>query len=56
MLVDLTKVAVRLGSTPELIFGRLYYHLDKKYRYKQDDGARVDLFLLNLQNKGHGVH
>jgi hypothetical protein len=56
MLIDLTKVAASLDSKAELLFGRLYYHLDAKYRYKQDDGARVDLFHLNLQNKGHAVH
>ena len=52
--IDLTKVAARLGCGTELIFGRLYYHLDAKYRYKQDNGARVDLFLLREQ--GHAVH
>jgi hypothetical protein len=56
MLVDLVKIADKLHCAPELLFGRLYYHLDPKYRYKQDDGARVDLFLSNLKNKGHAVH
>jgi len=34
----------------------LYYHLDAKYRYKQDNGARVDLFVLNLRDQGNGIH
>jgi hypothetical protein len=54
--IDVTAVAGRLGCTPELIFGRLYYHLDAKHRYKQDNGVLVGLFDLNFQNKGHSVH
>lgn len=56
MPVDLTKVAAQLDCGTELLFGRLYYHLDAKYRYKQDNGARVDLFVLNLGDQGHCVH
>jgi hypothetical protein len=42
--IDLTKVSARLDCTPELIFGRLYYHLDAKYRYKQENGARALIY------------
>lgn len=54
--VDLRAVAARLNIRPELLFGHLYYHLDAKHRYKQDSGTEVNLFLLNVQNKGHSVH
>jgi hypothetical protein len=54
--VDLRAVAARLGTKPELLFGRLYYHLDAKHRYQQDSGAWVNLFHLNVENKGHSVH
>jgi hypothetical protein len=55
MLIDIPTIAKQLGCTSELLFGRLYYHLDEKYRYKQDDGAKVELFLLNFRNKGPAV-
>jgi len=55
MLVDIAKIANRLHCAPELLFGRLYYHLDAKYRYQQDDGSHVDLFFLNFQDKGPAV-
>lgn len=54
--IDLRAVAKRLRCQPELLFGRLYYPLDAKYRYKQDSGAHVNLFDLNYQHKGHAVH
>ena len=54
--IDVRAVASRLKTKPELLFGRLYYHLDAKHRYKQGNGAEVNLFLLNVENKGHSVH
>ena len=33
-----------MGVDVDIIFGRLYYHLEKKYSYKRQDGSRVCLF------------
>jgi len=41
---------------PELLFVRLYYDLDARHRYKQEGGASVDLFLLDVQGKGRSVN
>src|SRR5689334_21211563 len=38
--IDSTRVARQLNADPGIIFGRLYYHLDHKYRYTQDDGSK----------------
>jgi hypothetical protein len=54
--VDLWAAATRLNTKPELLFGRLYYHLDAKHRYKQNTDEWVNLFLLNVENKRHAVH
>jgi hypothetical protein len=54
--IDVSAVAQRLEVKPELLFGRLYYHLDQKYRYKQNDGTLVPLFYLKIQEKRHVVH
>ncbi len=54
--IDVHAVASRLGCSAELLFGRLYYHLDKKHRYKQDDGTIVPLFYLKVGEKRHAVH
>lgn len=53
--VDLRAVAKKAGCSPELLFGRLYYHLNQKHRYKQPNGAEVSLFELNFKNSGHAV-
>lgn len=53
--IDLHVVAKKVGCSPELLFGRLYFHLNQKHRYKQESGASVSLFELNIQNKGHAV-
>jgi hypothetical protein len=54
--IDLPTVAAKLDTKPELLFGRLYFHLDAKHRYQQGSGAWVNLFLLNFEDKGHSVH
>lgn len=54
--INITDVATRLGCLPELLFGRLYYHLDAKYRYEQDDGAQVHLFSLKVGSERHCVN
>jgi hypothetical protein len=54
--IDVPSVAAKLGCKAELLFGRLYYHLDYKYRYKQDDGSLVPLFYLKVGDKRHAVH
>jgi hypothetical protein len=53
--IDVTAIAKKLECNPELLFGRLYYHLDHKYRYKQEDGALVPLFHLQVGDKRHAV-
>ena len=54
--IDVRAVAESLGCNAELLFGRLYYHLDHKYRYKQDDGTLIPLFYLKVGDKRHAVN
>jgi len=56
VFIDVRAVADRLNCKPDIVFGRLYYHLDEEYRYLRDDGAHVNLFHMNLAEKGHAVH
>lgn len=42
--IDREAIATELDVDPDIVFGRLYYHLNKKYGYTQDDGSKVHLF------------
>ena len=50
--VDLAEIARELRVDGDIVFGRLYYHLEKKYGYRGDDGVRVHLFTLELRHEG----
>ena len=39
--IDCGKIARKLGVDGDIVFGRLYYHLEKKYGYKLANGALV---------------
>jgi len=54
--IDFEKIAKTLDLDADIVFGRLYYHLDKKYSYKQNDGSFVNLFLLGMGRDKHVVH
>jgi hypothetical protein len=46
--IDCKAIAKKLGTEPDIVFGRLYYHLEKKYGFKQSDGVNVHLFALKI--------
>jgi hypothetical protein len=54
--VDLDSIAANLGVDGDIVFGRLYFHLDQKFRYKRDDGVIVSLFQMQLGNDRHCVN
>ena len=51
--ISFDRLERELGANKSIIFGRLYYHLNKKYSYINDNGSRVDLFLLGLNKEKH---
>ncbi|HYF69320.1 MAG TPA: hypothetical protein VD884_14345 [Ohtaekwangia sp.] len=55
--IDLDKLGQKLGVDGDIIFGRLYYHLNNKHGYRMEHpagpdrrGSRVDLFVLQINN------
>ena len=54
--IKVTEVASHIGCSSEMLFGRLYYHLDAKYRYTQDNDAQVHLFSMKVGSEMHCVN
>jgi hypothetical protein len=54
--IDIDLVAEELKTDAHELFGRLYYHLDKKYRYTQDDGSLVHLFAFRVGKDRHCIN
>ncbi|BBO66099.1 hypothetical protein DSCA_00290 [Desulfosarcina alkanivorans] len=54
--IDCSAIARKLKVDDDIIFGRLYYHLDKKFRYKQDDGSNVHLFAVEVGGDKNAIN
>ncbi len=48
--IDIELIAEKFGVDSEMIFGRLYYYLDKKYSYKNEDGSIAKFFVNSLHS------
>ena len=54
--IDIEALARRFRSDPDLIFGRLYYHMNEKYGSSTGDGDRVNFFNMRLGQDRHCVN
>jgi hypothetical protein len=54
--IDIRDVAAHLGVDGNIVFGRLYYHLERKFGYKNDDGSSVHFFTLGVGDDRHCVN
>ena len=54
--IDIPRIASLLGTDADELFGRLYYHLDHKYRYQQENGSFVHLFAFALGSERHCIN
>lgn len=44
--IDIPAIAADLNVDVDIVFGRLYYHLDNKYGYTEPDSTKVSFFTL----------
>lgn len=44
--VDIGAIAKHFGVDVDIVFGRLYYHLERKFGYAKSDGSKVHFFTL----------
>ena len=54
--IDVESVASQLKVDSDIVFGRLYYDLDNRYGYKQDDDSRVNFFAMRVGSDAHCVN
>lgn len=44
--IDVKALADHFRTDPDIIFGRLYYHLEPKHGFSRSDGSKVPFFTL----------
>jgi hypothetical protein len=54
--IDIESIAKHFSVDSDIIFGRLYYHLEKKYGFTQPDGSKVPFFSIKVGSDKHVVH
>lgn len=54
--IDCSEVSRNFGIDVDIVFGRLYYHLEKKFGYTQPDGLKVHFFMLKAGSDSHCVN
>lgn len=54
--IDIEALGKKFRCDPDLIFGRLYYHMNEKYGSKTGDGHEVNFFNMRLANDRHVVN
>lgn len=54
--IDVEAIARELRVDPDIVFGRLYYHLGKKHGYQREDGTKVSFFAPTAGKDSHCVN
>ncbi|MEC7289556.1 MAG: hypothetical protein VXW22_05635 [Pseudomonadota bacterium] len=54
--IDIDELGKKFRCDPDLIFGRLYYHMNEKYGSSTGDGQEVNFFNMRLANDRHVVN
>ena len=53
--IDINQLAEHFGIDGDIVFGRLYYHLEPKYGFTQQDDSKVHFFMLKAVEDTHAV-
>ena len=54
--INIEELAEHFGIDGDIVFGRLYYHLEPKYGFTQEDDSKVHFFTLRAGEDKHAVH
>ena len=53
--IDIIAISRELGVDEDIVFGRLYYHLNEKFGYKQDNNVQVNFFNMQVGGDRHCI-
>jgi hypothetical protein len=53
--IDIEAIAKHFAVDPDIVFGRLYYHLESRYGFTEPDGTKVHFFALQAGSDRHSV-
>jgi len=53
--ISVESIAKHFAVDPDIIFGRLYYHLENKYGFTQPDGSKVHFFTRQIEPERDSV-
>ena len=56
MPIDCKMIAQKLKVDGDIVFGRLYYHLQEKYGYTRQDSSKVAFFTLMAGGDRHCIN
>ncbi|MBU2886292.1 hypothetical protein KO507_11005 [Gilvimarinus agarilyticus] len=54
--IDCKLIGKKTGLHKDLVFGRLYYHLNRVHGYKKEDGSLVPFFYPKLGEDKHVIN
>ena len=54
--IDIGAIARLLKVDGDIVFGRLYYHLERRYGYRNRDGSHVHFFARRVGEDTHCVN
>lgn len=54
--IDIPAISQDLGVDADIIFGRLYYHLEEKYGYAHENGTKVPFFSMVVGGDRHCIN
>lgn len=54
--IDIEDMARKFSLDADIVFGRLYYHLNDKYGHQNSDGSRSEFFAIRIGADHHCVN
>jgi hypothetical protein len=54
--ISVDEIASELKTDGDIVFGRLYYHLNERYGYRKEDGKVVHFFAMVVGDDNHCVN